>query len=46
VDRNDTRVDSEDPKVLVVDLKKLSDGAYGVGWDVTSGTSPRRTAMT
>ena len=36
VDRNDTRASSEDPKVLLVDLEKLSDGVYGVDWGVTS----------
>jgi methionine-rich copper-binding protein CopC len=36
VDRNNTRVDAEHPKVLVVDLKELPDGVYGVDWTVTS----------
>jgi hypothetical protein len=36
VDKTDTRSSSADPKVLIVDLKKLSDGVYGVDWGVTS----------
>jgi methionine-rich copper-binding protein CopC len=36
VDKNDTRVDAQSPKVLVVDLKELPDGVYGVDWTVTS----------
>lgn len=36
VDETDTRASSADPKVLLVDLKKLSDGIYGVDWGVTS----------
>ena len=36
VDKTDTRASPADPKVLIVDLKKLSDGVYGVDWDVTS----------
>jgi methionine-rich copper-binding protein CopC len=39
VDKGDTRASSDDPKVLVVDLKKkLPDGVYGVDW------SPPKTA--
>ena len=37
VDQSDTRASAADPKVLLVDLKKLSDGVYGVDWGVTSG---------
>ncbi len=36
VDETDTRASPADPKVLLVDLKKLSDGVYGVDWSVTS----------
>jgi hypothetical protein len=37
VDKGDTRASSDDPRVLVVDLKKkLPDGVYGVDWEVTS----------
>ena len=37
VDKGNTRASSDDPKVLVVDLKKkLPDGVYGVDWEVTS----------
>jgi copper transport protein len=37
VDKGTTRVSPGDPKVLLVDLKKkLSDGVYGVDWEVTS----------
>jgi methionine-rich copper-binding protein CopC len=36
VDRNDTRVDARSPNVLVVGLKELPDGVYGVDWNVTS----------
>jgi methionine-rich copper-binding protein CopC len=36
VDKNDTRASADNPKVLLVSLKKLSDGVYGVDWDVTS----------
>jgi len=36
VDKGNTRVSPDDPKVLLVDLKKLSDGVYGVDWDVSS----------
>jgi methionine-rich copper-binding protein CopC len=36
VDEGNTRASSDDPKVLLVDLKKLPDGVYGVDWDVTS----------
>src|SRR5215211_2116919 len=35
-DKGNTRVSPDDPKVLLVDLKKLSDGVYGADWDVTS----------
>ena len=37
VDKTDTRASSTDPKVLIVDLKKLSDGVYGTA---TSSTAP------
>jgi copper transport protein len=36
VDEGTTRASSDDTKILVVDLKKLSDGVYGVDWEVTS----------
>jgi methionine-rich copper-binding protein CopC len=36
VDKSDTRASPADPEVLIVDLKKLSDGVYGVDWGVTS----------
>jgi methionine-rich copper-binding protein CopC len=36
VDKGNTKVSRNDPKVLLVDLKKLADGVYGVDWDVTS----------
>src|SRR5215218_7740292 len=36
VDKGNTRVSPDDPKVLLVDLKKLPDGVYGVDWDVSS----------
>jgi|SRR5215204_54461 len=36
MDEGNTRALSDYPKVLVVDLKKFSDGVYGVDWDVTS----------
>jgi CopC domain-containing protein len=36
VDNTDTRPSPADPKVLIVDLKNLSDGVYGVDWGVTS----------
>jgi copper transport protein len=36
VDKTDTRASPDDPEVLLVDLKKLSDGVYGVDWGVTS----------
>jgi methionine-rich copper-binding protein CopC len=36
VDKGNTRVSPDDPKVLLVDLKKLPDGVYGVDWDATS----------
>jgi copper transport protein len=36
MDKNDARTSPDDPKVLLVDLKKLPDGVYGVDWSVTS----------
>src|SRR5215218_5941510 len=36
VDKGNTQMSRNDPKVLLVDLKKLADGVYGVDWDVTS----------
>ncbi len=37
VDKADTQAASAaDPEVLIVDLKKLSNGVYGVDWGVTS----------
>jgi methionine-rich copper-binding protein CopC len=36
VDKGNTRVSPDDPKILLVDLKKLSEGVFGVDWDVTS----------
>jgi copper transport protein len=37
VDKGNTRASSDDPKVLLVDLKKkLPDGGYRVEWEVTS----------
>ena len=37
VDEGNTRASPDDPRVLLVDIKKkLSDGVYGVDWEVTS----------
>jgi|SRR5215203_89937 len=36
VDKGNTRVSPDDPKILLMDLKKLSEGVFGVDWDVTS----------
>ena len=36
MDKTGTRASPDDPEVLSVDLKKLSDGVYGVDWGVTS----------